>query len=340
MKVKTLAIDIAKSVFQLFGTDANHKPVYIKKVTRTQLLQRIIKLGPDEVVMEACGSSNYWARLLQGQGLKVRLLPPQHVKPFVLGNKNDTRDAQGILEASLRPHIRAVPIKTSDHQALQLIHRLREQQVRFRTALINQLHGLLLEFGYALPQTTGAFRIAVRDLLDEAQHDIPLILVPAIHQQLEQWQLYDLQIKGYEKQIKQWVKRAPDAQRLLTLPGFGPIVASAILLDMGSPSLFANGRAYSASIGVVPRHRASGERMLMMGISKRGDTYVRKQLIHGARAWLAVAPKKHDDLSRWACNIAQRRGWNRAVVALANKLARIAWAMLARGKDYQAVVST
>jgi len=336
MKVKTLAIDLAKTVFQLHGADARDKPVFQRRVTRAKLLSLVLRLAPTVIVMEACGGAHYWARLFRSHNIEVRLIPPQHVKPYVQGNKNDRRDAEAIFETSLRPRTPYVAIKSVDHQTLQALHRLREQQQKSRTALINQLHGLLSEYGYIFPTAHQAFRQAVRELLDNPATDIPAELRAALYPQLELWQLYDAHIKCYEGNIKQWVQQHGDARRLTQLPGVAHIIASALVMYMGNPGNYRNARHFSTSLGLVPKHRGSGHKTVILGISKRGDSYVRKQLIHGARAFLRTAANKTDGLSCWACALLARRGWNRTVVAVANKLARIAWALLATGKDYQA----
>jgi transposase len=330
-----VGIDIAKSVFHLVGTDERGKIILRKRMMRGEVLAFMRPLSTVTVGMEACGSAHYWARQLREQGHTVKLMAPQYVKPYVKTNKNDMRDAEAIAEAVTRPSMHFVPIKTVAQQDIQALHRVRERLVGTRTALINEMRGLLAEYGIVLPRGVKAFRTHVVETLDAEQAKLtPLSeeLFRTLLRELEKW---DSEIAAYEEKIQGLATTHPEAQRLQTIPGIGPLTATALLAAVSDTSVFKNGRQFAAWLGLVPKQHSTGGQTRLFGISKRGDSYVRKLLIHGARATLRWAKTKADSRSQWIRGLLERRGWNRTTVAVANKNARIVWAVLSRGEVYR-----
>jgi transposase len=322
-KIKTLGIDLAKSVFQLHGVDEHGVTVLRRQLSRRQVLSFIAQLPPCLVAMEACASAHYWGRQIKALGHQVKLIPPQYVKPFVRGNKTDRNDAQAICEAALRPDMPGVAVKSEEQQALVSLHRLRELVEKQRKQLANQLRGLLGEFGIAIPKGV----TALRRELPQAMERVPTILRSALQvgaerlKQLQDWS------EQQTEQIQQLAHTAPLCRRLMKERGIGPLTASAYTATLGDPRHYRNGRQVAAALGLVPRQHSSGGKPVLLGISKRGDAYLRTLLIHGARAVLRYAPGKTDPLSLWLQQLAKRVGVNRAAVALANKNARRLWAI-------------
>jgi transposase len=332
MNITTIGIDLAKNVFQVHGTDERGKAVLGKALRRSQLMQFFTQLPPCLIGMEACGSAHFWARKLTELGHTVKLMAPQFVKPYVKTNKNDARDAEAICEAVGRANMRFVSIKTPEQQALLALHRARQGFVRARTAQGNQIRGLLAELGFAIPKGMVYLERQVPEILEDAENGLPGMSRELFARLLEHLRHLDAQAHALEAQIKAWHREDAASRRLEEVPGIGPLTASALVASIGDARNFKNGRQLSAWLGLVPRQRSSGGKPTLLGISKRGDVYLRTLLIHGARSTLQRA--KPDD--HWGAALAQRRHKNLAAVALANKNARIVWALLAHGRNFQA----
>lgn len=335
-EVTTIGLDLAKQVFHVVCCDRHGKVVGRRMLRRAQVLEYFANLTPCRVGMEACGGAHYWARKLEALGHEVKLLPARFVKAFVRGNKNDYNDALAIAEAATRPEVRGVAVKTVAQQDVQALHRLRAQCVATRTALANQLRGLLGEYGVVLPCGVGILRRQLPVLLEDGENGLSDAFRQWLAQGYQQLCELDAHIKAYTVQLTAQAKQNADCQRLQTIPGFGPIVASVFHGQVGDGRAYRRGRDVAASLGLVPRQHSSGGKSVLLGISKRGDRYLRSLLVHGARAVVRQAAGKDDRLSRWINRIKAQRGHNKAVVALANKLARIGWAVLAQGRSYQA----
>lgn len=284
--------------------------------------------------MEACGSAHYWARELQKLGHTVKLMAPQFVKPYVKSNKNDANDAEAICEAVARPTMRFVAVKTIAQQDIQAIHRVRSELVSHRTAKVNQIRGLLAEYGLAVGRRIEVLRTALPLLLEDAENGLTLdfrILLDELRQDLIN---LDERVQVMDKKIKTLANSHGEAKRLLAIPGIGPITATAIISTIGNGKQFKRGRDFAAWLGLTPRQHSSGGKERLLGISKRGDSYLRTLLIQGARAVLRVVGQKDDPRSRWLQNLCSRRNKNIAAVALANKNARIIWALLTKETDF------
>jgi len=266
----------------------------------------------------------------------VKLIPPQHVKPFVRGNKNDYNDALAISEAVTRPEMRFVAIKTPQQQDIQALHRLRERRLRDRTALCNQVRGLLAEYGIVFPRGVNTLRKRIPEILEDGENGLSDFFRNMLSRSYQQLTQLDEHIDAYTQELEAYSRRDDACQRLRTVPGYGPIISSAFYSVVGNGEAYRRGRDVSASLGIVPRQHSSGGKNVLLGISKRGDRYLRSLLIHGARSVVIQAANKEDALSRWINKIRATRGFNKAVVALANKLARIGWAILANNTVYQA----
>ncbi len=335
MNISVIGLDLAKQIFHLVGLDSSGKRVLKKKLRRAQMLSYFANLKPCTIAMEGCASSHYWARELKKLGHQARVLPAQHVKPFVRGNKNDYNDALGIAEASRVPEIREVAVKTIEQQSIQALHRLRRNAVGDRTALCNQVRGLLAEFGIVFNQGINILRKQLPALLEDADNELHYLFRDALALKYTQLCQLDELVAGLTKAIETEAKQHHEIQLLQSIPGFGAVVASNFFSVVGDGKAFKKGRDVSASLGVVPRQHSSGGKNTLLGISKRGDKYLRSLLVHGARSVVIHAHKKDDALSRWVCQLIERRGKNKATVALANKLTRIAWAVLTSNKPYQ-----
>jgi len=334
-EITTVGLDLAKRVFHLIGCDAHGKEVKRKMLRRGELLAYIARLPPCLIGLEACASSHYWARRFDELGHKVRLIPPQHVKAYVRGNKNDYNDARAIAEVACRPDMRFVAVKSVEQQDVQALHRLREARVGERTALCNQLRGLLAEYGIVLPQGVGALRKRLPELLEDADNGLSDFFRPLLADCYQQLQEIDAHIEFYTQTLKKHARHNEAVQRLQTIPGFGPIAASVFHAFVGNGQAFRKGRDVSAALGLVPRQHSSGGKAVLLGISKRGDRYLRSLLVHGARSVVRLAARRDDRLSRWINQLRSTRGYNKAAVALANKMARIGWAILNQGSVYR-----
>lgn len=335
MNIKRIGIDLAKQVFQLHGVDNHEKVVLRKQLSRTKMLVYFQSLAPCLIGMEACGSSHYWARELQKLGHTVKLMAPQFVKPYVKGNKNDTNDAEAICEAVSRPNMRFVSIKTVAQQDIQAVHRIRNGLVKQRTAKINQIRGLLAEYGVVENKGVNVLRNALLSILEDAENGLSAdfrILLEELRQDLI---TFDERISSLTEKINAIAKADEDTQRLQQIPGVGPITATALISAVGDGKQFKCGRDLAAWLGLTPKQHSSGGKERLLGISKRGDAYLRTLLIHGARSVLRVSAKKTDSLNCWLQNVCDRRNKNIAAVALANKNARIIWAILTKKTNYQ-----
>lgn len=334
MNIKRVGIDLAKDVFQVHGVDSQEKVILRKQFRRVQLLAYFEKIAPCLIGMEACGSAHYWARELQKLGHTVKLMAPQFVKPYVKSNKNDANDAEAICEAVARPTMRFVAVKTIAQQDIQAIHRVRSELVSHRTAKVNQIRGLLAEYGLAVGRRIEVLRTALPLLLEDAENGLTLdfrILLDELRQDLIN---LDERVQVMDKKIKTLANSHGEAKRLLAIPGIGPITATAIISAIGNGKQFKRGRDFAAWLGLTPRQHSSGGKERLLGISKRGDSYLRTLLIQGARAVLRVVGQKDDPRSRWLQNLCSRRNKNIAAVALANKNARIIWALLTKETDF------
>ena len=335
MNIKRVGIDLAKQVFQIHGVDSQEKVVLRKQLRRAQMLSYFKELAPCLIGMEACSSAHYWARELQKLGHTVKLMAPQFVKPYVKSNKNDANDAEAICEAIARPTMRFVAIKSIAQQDIQAVHRIRSELVQQRTAKVNQIRGLLAEYGIVVGQRIDVLRKSLPLLVEDAENG----LTPDFRGLLEGLQqdltALDTRVDELDKKIKTLASSNEDAKRLQQIPGIGPITATALVCAIGDGKQFKRGRDLAAWLGLTPRQNSSGGKDRLLGISKRGDAYLRTLLIHGARAVLKVASQKDDPRSRWLQSLCGRRNKNIAAVALANKNARIVWALLTKKTDYQ-----
>jgi transposase len=337
--VCTVAIDLAKNIFHLVGTDTTGKIVWRKRLTRHALGPFLAQLPPVTIGMEACGGAHYWARQLRHQGHEVKLMAPQFVKPYVKSNKNDMRDAEAIAEAVTRPTMRFVPIKDVAQHDIQALHRVRERLIGARTALINEVHGLMQEYGIVLPKGVAKFRQAVVEKLEAEKDKLTPLSQEMFGKLVEEFAALEKQLAYYQEKLEALATTHPESQRLMTIPGIGPITATALVAAVGDVGVFKNGRQFAAWLGLVPKQHSTGGQSLLLGISKRGDSYLRKLLIHGARATLRWVKLQTDSRSQWIRGLLARRGWNRTAVAVANKNARIVWALLSRGGVYGASAS-
>ena len=334
-KVTTVGLDLAKSVFQVHGADQAGRPVVRKKLRRAQLLPFFAGLPPCLVGLEACASAHYWARELQALGHEVRLIPPQYVKPFVKTNKNDAADAEAICEAVLRPTMRFAAVKSAEQQSVLMLHRARELLVRQRTMLINALRGHCGELGIVAAQ--GASKVAdlIAVIEDPEDERLPTLAREALGSLIGQFRSVQAQILGLEKKLMAWHRANEASRRLATIPGVGVITATALVATIGDASQFQPGRQLAAWLGLVPRQYSSGGKERLGRISKRGDGYLRKLLVHGARAVLLWSRRKKEGRSAWQEALLARRPTNVVLVAMANKTARVVWAMLSRGETYR-----
>jgi transposase len=335
MQITRIALDLAKNVIQVHAVDRAGKPVLRKPFKRAHLLPFFRDLPPCEIGMEACASAHDWGRKLQALGHQVQLLPPQYVKPFVLGQKNDANDAAAICAAMARPEIPRVPVKTVAQQDRQALHRVRQLRMKHRTALINQIRGLLAEYGIAIAQGPGKLRREIPELLEDADNGLSFEFRELLSDLYEELRLLQASIDTLTERIERQVRLNVDGRRLLEVPGVGPITASALLATVGNARQFRNGRQMAAFLGLVPRQHSSGGKTWLLGIHKGGDSYLRGLLVHGARSVLRTAADKPNDRSRWLMNLATRRHRNIAIVAQANKTARIAWAILTTEQRYR-----
>jgi transposase len=335
MKVTTLGIDLAKNIFRVHGCDARGKAVVSKSLTRRQLTLFMARLEPCVVGMEACPTSNYWAREIQKFGHQVRLMAPRFVRPYVKANKNDTADAEAICEAVRRPTMRFVAVKSTAQQDVQAVHRVRAQLVKTRIALANQLRGLLAEYGIVIAKGFAPLRCALPAILENRDDRLSGIMCELVAEMSERLKLMEERLRQYDLRIRRLMRQDERCLRLAEVPGIGELTATALVATVGNAREFKSGRELAAYLGLAPKHRASGGKTVMLGISKRGDTYLRTLLVHGARAALRINSRWHGAHGVWAEGLKARRGPNIAAVALANKNARVAWKLLSSGERYR-----
>ena len=330
---KTLSIDLAKTVFQLCGIDHKNQVILNQQVKRAKLIESVLQLKPETIVMESCYSANHWGRQFQSLGFNVRLIPPQHVKPFLKGNKNDHHDALAICEASIRPGIHFVPVKTLEQQDLQAMHRIRQRLVRNRTALVNQIRGLLAEYGILINRSYRVMKIQLPLIIEQMNNQLTFPMRELLNTMLDELHHANQYIQSIEQKIQQTASAYPEYQRIAEIPGIGLITASALVAQVGNAKHFNTARGFAAWLGLTPKHQASGNKIINQGISKRGNRYLRTLLIHGGRIVLSTY-KKNCALKRFAKQVEKRQGKHKAVVATAHKMARIIWAVLARNQPY------
>jgi transposase len=332
--INILGIDLAKNVFQLHGTDHKGKCVLSKRLSREKLIEFVSNLHPCIIGIEACGSAHFWARLFIKSGHEVRMMAPQFVKPYVKSNKNDRNDAEGIAEACTRPGMKFVPIKKMSQQDTLLLHRARELVIKQRTAQANQIRGLLMEYGIALPKNISNLK-RLPEILEREANKLTPRSIEIFNRLYDQFKKHELELQTYEKEIEKELKQNRMSKEIMKIEGIGPIIASALMSTIGDPKVFKNGREVSAWLGLVPKQHSSGNKIRLSGISKRGDCYVRKLLIQGARAVVKTCEGKNDRRHTWLLEKKKQGGYNKAAVALANKNARIVWAMLSTGECYR-----
>lgn len=331
-QITTVGIDLAKSVFSLHGVDAAGRVVLRRTVRRDQLVATVAGLSPCLIGMEACSGAHEWGRRFQALGHTVRLMAPKFVAPYRKSGKNDGNDAEAICEAVARPSMRFVPVKSVEQQALLALHRVRQGFVVERTALINRLRGLMSEFGVVLPLRS----ITVRRQASAGAEGLPELARRAVGNLLEQLRVLDERIGGYDREIEAQARLSEPAQRLMKIRGIGATTALAIVATVGNAREFKNGRQFAAWIGLVPGQYSTGGKPRLGHISKRGDAYLRNLLVQGARSVLNSAASHQDHMSRWILDLQPRRGYYRTLVAIANKNARIAWALLAKNETLRA----
>lgn len=336
MNITTIGLDIAKNVFQVHGVDANGNTVLRKQLKRNDVLAFFANLLPCLIGLEACGGSHYWARELIKLGHDARLISPQFVKPYVKGNKNDSNDAEAICEAVSRPNMRFVPVKNIEQQDIQILHRVRSGLIKERTALGNRIRGLLAEYGIIIVIGLVKLRQRLPEILEDAENNLTPSARRIFANLQEQLADLDKQIAFYDEQIQAVHRSNEMSRRIAEVPGIGFITATALLAAIGDGTMFSSARQIAAWLGLVPKQESSGGKTRLLGISKRGDAYLRTLLIHGGRAVVRTASKKDDPQSRWVNELVKRRNANIAAVAVANKNARIVWALITKQERYSA----
>jgi transposase len=325
-----VGVDTAKQVFQVHWVDTETGEVISKQIKRAKFLEYFANKPPSLIGMEACGGSQHWARRLQEMGHEVKLMPGKAVKAFVSGNKNDVADARAIWLAVQQPGVRAVAVKTEAQQAVLALHRMRQQLVKFRTMQSNGLRGLLAEYGEVMAVGRAALNRGMGDALARLAERLPAVLIDTLREQWDMLGKLDVQIEQIEQRLLAWMKQDKTSKTIAEIPGVGLLTATAAVATMGDAKAFKSGREFAAWLGLVPAQTGTGGRVRLLGISKRGDTYLRTLLIHGARAVLIHAKEP----GQWLQDIGKRRPPNVVTVALANKIARTIWALLAHDRSY------
>ena len=332
--IKVLGIDLAKNVFQLHGADAKGKRVLSKRLSREKLIEFMANLSSCLVGIEACTGAHYWARLFESMGHTVKMMAPQFVKPYVRSNKNDRNDARGIAEAVTRPDMKFVPIKKVEQQDILLSHRARELVIKQKTAQANQIRGLLAEYGVIIPKGISHIENMIQ-ILESNKNKLTVQANQIFIRLYEQFKMYAAQVEIYDKEIEQIATQDAMCKEIMEIEGIGPLTASAAIATIGDAKVFKNGREVSAWLGLVPKQYSSGNTIRLSGITKRGDRYLRKLLINGGRTVVKNCENKTDGRSLWIADKKKRSGYNKAAVAVANKNARIIWAILATGECYR-----
>ena len=331
MNSTVFGLDFAKRIFQLLWVDMETGEICRRQLKRQQVAEFFVNRNPGIIAMEACGSSHYWGRKFAAMGHEVRLIAGQFVRPFVKSNKTDVADAQAIWEAAQRPGMKFVALKTEEQQSVLTLHRMREQLVKIRTMQINQLRGLMYEFGADLPQGRQRGMARVGEELTRLEGTLSPLVIDAIRDQLRRIETLDRDIARIEKKLLLWKKQDESSRKLMEIPGVGLLTATAAVATMGDARVFKSGREFAAFLGLVPRQSGTGGRVKLLGISKRGDVYLRTLLIHGARSVI----RNQKEHAPWLTNLLSRRPRNAVVVALANKMARTIWALLAHDRRYE-----
>ncbi len=326
-----VGVDIAKRVFQLSWVGLETGELMNVRLTRAKFLEHFANHAPCLVAMEACGGAQHWARRLLALGHEVRLLPAKMVRPFVSGNKDDAHDARAIWTAVQQPGVKTVAVKSEEQQGILALHRMRQQLVKFRTAQINCLRGLLAEYGEVMPRGRAGMRRDIASALERVSQRLPALVVETLREQWVRVTDLDGEVDRIEQRLTVWHRQNLASRRIAAIPGVGVLSATAAVATMGNPAAFRSGREFAAWLGLVPRHTGTGGRVRMLGISKRGDTYLRTLLIHGARSALVHAKLP----SAWQLRLLRRRPSNVVIVALANKMARTIWALLAHDRTYE-----
>ena len=336
MNISRVGVDLAKNVFQIHATDAHGKVIWKRKLSREKWIEAICTKAPEgcQIGMEACAGAHHWARRLSEHGFEVKLIPPQFVTPYVKSNKNDANDAEAICEAMSRPNMRFVKVKTVEQQDIQAIHRVRSELMTQRTAKMNQIRGLVAEYGLVAPTRVYSLRKALPLWLEDAENGLTDRFRRLLNDLWRDLRYLEERIAGLDTEIREVANADPMAVRLQQLRGVGPLIATALIACVGDGSQFTKGRQMAASIGLTPKQFSSGGKDRLLGISKRGDAYLRTILIHGARATIVHAKHRDDRLSVWVTDLAKRSHPNVAAVALANKTVRMAWAMMKYNADY------
>ena len=335
MKITRVGFDIAKRVLQVHGVDENGKVRAQKTLAREKVLEYFAQLPACLIGMEACGGAHYWGRELSKLGHTVKLMAAQFVIPYRKRGKNDANDAEAICEAVGRPNMHFVAIKSEEQQSVLMVHRARTLVVANRTAQVNQIRGLLGEFGLVVPKGVARLRRELPGILEDAENGLPALAREVLAGLLDQFHDFDTRVAAYDRQIRALAEASEPARRLMQVEAIGPQTATALVASMGDPHVFKSGRSYAASLGITPRQHSSGGIDRLGQITRQGDSYVRTLLVHGARAYLRVVDKKTDGKSVWARRLKERRHINVVAVALAAKHARIAWAMLAKDTEYR-----
>ncbi|MEK6921450.1 MAG: IS110 family transposase [Nanoarchaeota archaeon] len=332
--IKVLGIDLAKDVFQLHGTNANGKCVLRKRLSRAKLPVFVAQLKSCLIGMEACLGAHYWARTFEKMGHTVKIMAPKFVKPYIMSNKNDPNDTRGIAEAVTRPDMKFVAVKSIEQQDVLLLHRARELALKQKTAQANQIRGLLIEFGITIPQGFSKLKTLLQ-ILEDNQERLTERSIIVFTRLYEQFKNYDGEVEFYDQKIAQTIDQNDICKEIMKIEGVGPITASAFVATIGDAKVFKRGREVSAWIGLVPKQHSSGNTIRLSGVGKRGDSYLRKLLVHGARSVINNCEKKTDKRNKWIADKKHRLGYNKAAVALANKNARIIWAIMATGECYR-----
>jgi transposase len=337
MQITTIGLDTAKNLFQVHGADAQGRPVLKRKLARGKVQEFFATLPRCLVGLEACAAAHYWARELTKLGHEVRLMPPQYVRAYVKTNKHDAADAEACCEAVQRPGMRFVPVKGEDQQSLLMLHRVREQLLKQRTATINALRAHLAEFGIVAAQRQMGLRELLAVVADPEDRRVPPLARELLQVLAEHLRGLAERMAELDRRLVEAARGDAACARLAAVPGIGPVIATALVATVGDAKAFASGRHLAAWAGLVPRQHSSGGKERLLGISKRGDSYLRRQLMHGARALVKVSKGREGKPWAWIDGLLARRPFNVVVAAVANKLARIAWALLSRGEDYRAV---
>lgn len=338
MTIKTIGIDLAKNVFEICGLDGNGEIQLRRRMRRETLLRVVGEIPACVIGIEACTGAYFWQRQFEAFGHEVRIIAPQHVKPFGRRQKNDRNDAEAIAIAITQPRMRFVPKKSVTQQDIQSLHRARRRMVNHRTALVSQMRGILLDRGIAFGQSITRARRMIPEIINDGSNDLTDLCREILSSLMDLMREIDKRVREFDQRIDQVFRSTEACQRVGRIRGVGPKTATAVIAAVGDGKDFDNGRHMAAWLGLVPRQHSSGDRTILMGISKRGDQHLRTLLVHGARAVVRTAAGKSDQFSQWVNALRERRGMNRAIVAVANKNARIIWALLAKNEEYRPAI--